>query len=189
MARHPTTLPNQVRGAQVLDTSPQGQERRARRAGRGPLIIAGAGLVVIAVIVGLYLFQPWKAFTTTTVSEAAPSAGGGQAPVAAGAFVSLAHETTGRAEVHRLPDGSAVLHLAGLATSDGPDVRVWLSSRTADRAGDADQGEWLELGPLKGNRGDQNYAVPDGTDLTRYVSVVLWCKRFSVAFGAAPLTT
>ena len=79
--------------------------------------------------------------------------------------------------------------MTGLSTSDGQDVRVWLSSQTAQHASDTDNGDWLELGPLKGNRGDQNYAIPVGTDLTKYPSVVLWCKRFSVAFGAAPVTS
>ena len=67
-------------------------------------------------------------------------------------------------------------------------MRVWLSGQPADHAADTDKGTWLELGPLKGNKGDQNYTIPTGTDLTKYPSVVLWCKRFSVAFGAAPLT-
>jgi hypothetical protein len=52
-----------------------------------------------------------------------------------------------------------------------------------------DDGDWVELGKLKGNKGDQAYAIPAGTDLDRLGSVSIWCKRFSVSFGAATLTS
>ena len=45
----------------------------------------------------------------------------------------------------------------------------------------------FDLGALKGNIGDQNYEVPDGVDPTSYTSVVVWCDRFNVSFGAADL--
>lgn len=168
-------------------------------------LIAAATLALL-----LYLFQPWALFTVTTVHDALPGATAPvtlrpaptttssapeispppSAPVALttpGSFRSYEHQTSGTAQLLRLPDGSAVLRLTGLSTSNGPDVRVWLSSRTVDTAADADQGAWLELAGLKGNRGDQNYVLPAGADISKYASVVLWCRRFSVAFGAAPL--
>jgi electron transfer DM13 len=46
---------------------------------------------------------------------------------------------------------------------------------------------YVDLGALKGNRGDQNYRVPAGTDIARFHSVVIWCRRFTVGFGVAPL--
>ena len=83
------------------------------------------------------------------------------------------------------------LRLVDLETSNGPDLRVWLSDQPV-RAGVAgwrvfDDGAWVELGRLKGNRGDQAYAVPAGTDLASLSSVSIWCRRFSVSFGAATL--
>jgi hypothetical protein len=48
---------------------------------------------------------------------------------------------------------------------------------------------FVELGPMKGNKGDQNYEVPSSVDLASYRSVTIWCKRFSVNFGSAPLST
>ena len=50
--------------------------------------------------------------------------------------------------------------------------------------GDRDFATYLDLGSIKGNHGEQNYAVPAGTDIGRYRSVVIWCKRFSVGFYA-----
>jgi hypothetical protein len=50
-----------------------------------------------------------------------------------------------------------------------------------------DDGEYVSLGKLKGNKGSQNYTLPDGIDLARYTSVSIWCDRFDVSFGAAEL--
>ncbi|MFF0740374.1 DM13 domain-containing protein [Streptomyces sp. NPDC004111] len=168
-------------------------------------------LLVLAVLagVGLFLFQPWKAFTDTTVEESLPGAavpaassgptaggpsrtGGGMPPagprdLAKGRFVSHEHDTGGSARTVRLADGSRVLRFEDLKTSEGPDVRVYLSTRDpgAVKAGLADGA--VELGRLKGNLGNQNYPIPADIDLTRYRSAVIWCARFSVSFGAAGL--
>ena len=48
---------------------------------------------------------------------------------------------------------------------------------------------FVEIAPLKGNIGDQNYELPASLDLGKYHAVTIWCKRFSVNFGSAPLTT
>jgi hypothetical protein len=159
-------------------------------------------LVALAVAAGaaLYAFQPWKAFTTTTVDEAFPSVAApgtpsapprgaaGPADLAKGTFVSHEHATSGTARTVRLADGKqSVLRIENLATSEGPDVRVYLSTRDA-RSVEKGLGEGaVELGRLKGNRGNQNYGVPDGVDPSAFRSAVIWCARFSVSFGAADL--
>ena len=48
---------------------------------------------------------------------------------------------------------------------------------------------FIDLGSMKGNKGDQNYDVPAGVDLDKYKSVSIWCARFGVNFGAASLAT
>ena len=78
------------------------------------------------------------------------------------------------------------MRLEELETSNGPDVHITLSPTPANR-GDRDYGDYLDLGSLKGNRGNQNYTVPAGTDLTKFRSVVIWCRRFSIGFGVAPI--
>ncbi|WP_229074444.1 DM13 domain-containing protein [Actinoplanes sp. DH11] len=172
-------------------------------------------VVVVLGAAALYWFQPWRLFTDTTVSEsltvvasAAPreSASGSPVPAASsspspaapgpvvikqGTFVTHEHDTTGTARIIREPDGSHRLELAGLNTSDGPDLRVWLSDQPV-RTGTAgwrvfDDGEYAELGKLKGNRGDQVYRIGAGVDPAGFSSVSIWCKRFAVSFGAAAL--
>ncbi|KWV30647.1 DM13 domain-containing protein [Micromonospora rifamycinica] len=111
--------------------------------------------------------------------------------VSRGAFVSHKHDTSGDARIVRTTDGRHRLELVGLDTSNGPDLKVWLTDRPVhtSRAGWGvfDDGRRVELGRLKGNRGDQAYAIPAGTDLTGLTSVTIWCARFAVSFGAAPL--
>ena len=176
---------------------------------RRPLTWVLAVVLAVAGGVGLAWFQPWKLVTDREVDEtlavvAAPEASASAVPPAAslaapqpavvrrGAFISHEHETSGQARVVRRVDGSHVLELVGLDTSNGPDLRVWLSDQPVlpGRPGwhVFDDGEWVELGRLKGNQGNQAYPIPAGTDLERLASVAVWCKRFSVSFGAAGLT-
>lgn len=121
--------------------------------------------------------------TTAGATAAVPTV------LSSGQFHSVAHETQGRATLHRLPDGRVVLRLTDFATSNGPDVRVYLvaapdaaDDETVTRAG------FVELGKLKGTDGDQNYDVPPGLDLNKYRAATIWCRRFSVNFATAPLT-
>jgi hypothetical protein len=157
------------------------------------------GLVVLGGV-GWYLFRPELLFVNKKVSESlvtasAATAGqaseGATAPVSilAGRFHSVAHETTGTASVHDLGGGHRVLRLTDFATSNGPDVRVYLvAARDASDNATVTKAGYIELGKLKGNQGDQNYEIPAGADLTKYRAVTIWCHRFSVNFATAPLT-
>ncbi len=158
-----------------------------------PILWTTVVAVVVLAAVGLYLFQPWRLFTSNRVDEAAPVATDQRQvttePLATGSFVSHEHETSGSVEVQPLTDGKANLRLTDLRTSDGPALHVWLSDQPVeqDGGGNLDDGDHLDLGDLKGNEGNQNYAIPAGTDLDRFSTVTIWCERFSVSFGAAEL--
>jgi hypothetical protein len=111
--------------------------------------------------------------------------------VAAGEFISHEHDTTGAVEIVRHPDGRLQLVLRGLDTSNGPDLRIWVTDQPVI-AGTAgwrvfDDGRWTEIAKLKGNRGDQVYDLPPAVDLATARSVTIWCRRFAVSFGAAEL--
>ncbi|MCX4824602.1 DM13 domain-containing protein [Streptomyces sp. NBC_01142] len=158
-----------------------------------PVLWISTMVVVLAAAVGLYLFQPWRLFTTVRVDEAAPVAtnqqGSAARPLANGTFTTHEHETSGSVEIQQLEDGNATLRLTNLRTSDGPALHVWLSDQPVkqDGGGNLDDGKHVDLGELKGNEGNQNYAIPRGTDLNTYSTVTIWCERFSVSFGAAEL--
>lgn len=160
-----------------------------------PFLLPVAVVLVIALGVGLYLFQPWRLVTNRTTSEqllvptSTPAAPAGPVAVASGMFRSLEHATVGTATLVRLPDGRHSVQFAGLDTSDGPDLHVYLSDKPSTSAEAAFGTGFTSLGKLKGNRGDQVYEIPADTPLETVRSVVIWCKRFSAGFGVAPLET
>ena len=99
-----------------------------------------------------------------------------------------AHKGQGLAEVLQTADGTYLLRLSDFQVTNGPDLKVWLvtaDNPTASR--DVSASEWLSLGPLKGNIGDQIYPIPADAEIDRYRSVVIWCEQFSVLFSPAPL--
>ncbi len=134
-----------------------------------------------------YLFSPL--WIDRVVSEGLPAEL--QMSVAAqGVFrnADAAHRGAGNATIYSTPAGSAVLRFTKFAATNGPDLKVWLVKAGDIRSsGDVTASEWVSLGPLKGNKGDQNYVIPQGTDLSGYQSVVIWCEQFGVLFAAADI--
>ncbi|MEU2855713.1 DM13 domain-containing protein [Streptomyces syringium] len=156
-----------------------------------------AGLVAVGA--GVFWFQPWKLWVDETVREAlpavadAPAAGSATArTLASGELISHEHATSGTVRILRLADGTRVLRLENLDTSNGPDLRVLVADAPVKKGTAGwrvfDDGAHVSLGKLKGNKGDQNYVLPAGLDLDRYTSVSIWCDRFDVSFGAAALS-
>ncbi len=168
-----------------------------------------AALVVIALAgFAVYWFAPQKLLFNQRVDEALPVTTGvpdaptstgpvGGQPVetpperlvlASGGFGSLEHGTTGRAIVVELADGRRFLRLEDLDTSNGPDLRVYLTDQPlSDDWYVWDDGEVVDLGALKGNVGSSNYEISAGLDLSRFRTAVVWCRRFEVGFGVAPI--
>jgi hypothetical protein len=196
-------------------TVKSGRRRRIRT-------IVAAGIAVVGLVIGLVLFKPWLLFVDVRVDEqlptvatataqaqpspvasspasAVPSAAVPSAPapagpvqLAAGSLISHEHTTSGTVRIIKQPDGVRVLTLEDLATSNGPDVHVWLSAAHVVEgtggwftAGSADH---YDLGIIKGNQGNQVYEIPADVDLSKYTSVDLWCVQFSVSFGATELS-
>jgi hypothetical protein len=134
-----------------------------------------------------YLFSPL--WIDRVVSEGLPMEL--QMSVAAqGAFrdADAVHKGKGNATIFSTPTGSAVLRFTDFTATNGPDLKVWLVKAGNIRSSDdVTASEWVSLGPLKGNKGDQNYVIPQGTDLSAYQSVVIWCEQFGVLFAAADI--
>jgi hypothetical protein len=144
--------------------------------------------MVVAGGAAWYAFRPERLFIDQKVNEQFPTVSAASNKLAIGQFHSGAHETRGTATVFQLADGKKTLRLSDFATSNGPDVHVYLVA-----AGDAKDNDtvtkagFIDIGSLKGNIGDQNYDLPADTDLAKYRAVTIWCKRFSVNFATAPL--
>ncbi len=98
------------------------------------------------------------------------------------------HKGEGSATLYELPDGSHVLRFEDFRVTNGPDLRVILASHPDPMSrGNVHSGEYVELGKLKGNIGNQNYPLPEGLSPDDYNSVIIYCKPFQVIFSVAPL--
>jgi Electron transfer DM13 len=150
-------------------------------------------VIAVVLLVAWYAFRPERLFVNQRVHEELPTAQVANSParpLASGKFHSGAHPTSGTATVYQLTDGTRVLRFTDFKTSNGPDVHVYLVA--ADDASDNEsvtKAGFVDLGSIKGNIGDQNYTLGSDVDLSKYRAVSVWCKRFSVNFGAAPLST
>ena len=150
----------------------------------------GIPIAAIVILVAWYAFRPERLVVNRRVDEAMLTAQGESSPqpLESGRFYSILHPTEGTATIYRAGNGDRVLRLTSFRTSNGPDVHVYMVA--ADDAKDAvtvQQAGFIDLGGLKGNIGDQNYILGSDVDLGKYRAVSIWCKRFSVNFGAAAL--
>jgi hypothetical protein len=182
--------------------------RHPRRSVAGAALLAG-----IALPLGWYLASPL--FLSTSIDEplpvaaapassaspparatpaasASPARTAAPTPVPTPSLISRSGAFTGADDFHfgrgtatliETSPGSFVLRLENFEVRNGPDLYVYLSP-SADGYADGT----TELARLKADRGNQNYDVPAGADLTRIASVVIWCKAFSVQFAVAPLS-
>ena len=146
--------------------------------------------LIIAVAGAWYAFRPERIFINQRVNEQFPTASAANNQLASGQFHNGAHDTKGMATVFQLADGKKTLRLTNFETSNGPDVHVYLVAAQDAKDNDAvTKAGFVDLGSLKGNIGDQNYELPASADLATYRAVTIWCKRFSVNFGTAPLNS
>jgi len=103
-----------------------------------------------------------------------------------GSFVGVGdgiHDAQGIAKVIPIEGGGNVLRLEDLIVTNGPDLYVYLSTDSTDKSAS----DFVNLGRLKANIGNQNYQIPEGTDISKYDTVLIWCRAFSVLFGSADL--
>jgi len=147
-------------------------------------------VAALAALGAWYEFRPERLVVNHRTDEAMPTVRGGSSTQAleSGTFYSILHPTQGTATIYQMGDGTRVLRLANFSTSNGPDVHVYMvAAEDAKDAPTVEKSGFVDLGVIKGNIGDQNYALGNDLDLAKYRAVSIWCKRFSVNFGAAAL--
>ena len=149
-------------------------------------------VAVVAVIAGISITFASPLFYDTEINESIPSTMIKENTMIKedipksyeGVFVGVhdgIHNAEGQSKVIFLDDGREILRLEDFKSTNGPDLYVYLST-------DTDATDIVTLGKLKANVGNQNYEIPDGTDLNKYNKVLIWCKSFSVLFGSSELT-
>ena len=90
------------------------------------------------------------------------------------------HNAKGLAKILTISNGSQILRLENFKSTNGPDVHLYLSNNKQAN-------DFIDLGRLKANNGNQNYKIPMDIEFNHYGYVLIWCKPFSVLFGSALL--
>lgn len=100
-------------------------------------------------------------------------------PAFRGDFFSGAHQTNGIATIDQQ---KTTLTLTNFKTDSGPDLNIYLAKSLGTITSDN-----VDLGNIKGVKGNFTYDLPDGVDYTLYKFVIVWCVDFDVNFGYAEL--
>jgi hypothetical protein len=144
-----------------------------------PIIIAA-----IIIPLGVYTISPF--FIERQIDESLPVTNTEttitQQTLFTGSFVGVMdgiHNAQGKANVIRVSDTN-YLRLEDFRATNGPDLHVYLAT-------DKQATDFVDLGSLKANNGNQNYEIPEEIDLAKYNKVLIWCQPFSVLFGSAEL--
>ena len=148
------------------------------------IFIAGA---IVGAPAGAFL---WYAFSPLLFDEVVVETLTEAQVVATGSFrdADRAHQGSGIATLVALPGGGHEIQLSEFEVTNGPDLEVWLSAHPDPAASsDVADNAWVALGQLKGNIGDQAYAIPADVDVSTFQSVVIWCEQFGVLFSPAAL--
>jgi hypothetical protein len=153
--------------------------------GRSALLLVSAALVALSI----WTISPL--FYATEVSEA-PPADVALTPLQQGSFtrIDAGHAGSGTATIVRDATGALILRLDDFSVTNGPDLFIGLSGHPQPRSStELHTDGYLQLEPLKGSRGSQNYLLPPDLDLSAYQSVVIYCRAFSVLFSTAELVS
>jgi hypothetical protein len=145
--------------------------------------ILGTGFgVALGFFLFPFVFPPPPAAEQITEADRA-------ALVATGTFIHAnpsdpIHYGKGRVSVYQ----RAVFLEPDFEVGPGPAFHVYLVPKANVRTeADVKETMFVDLGGLRAFKGSQRYPIPDGVDLSRYQSVVIWCQHFSVLISPADL--
>jgi len=141
----------------------------------------GVTIAVAVLVTTIVVYTIGPLFFDVTVNEGMPAA---SLAMPMGNFIGIGdgiHDAVDEVFVIEAEDGSKFLRFENFKASNGPDLYVYLAT-------DETASDYVSLGKLKGNIGNQNYLIPSGADLSNQDTVLIWCKQFSVLFGSAKLS-
>lgn len=108
--------------------------------------------------------------------------------LAFGKFHQVAHKGSGEAVILQKTNGQKILRLNDFRTAENPYLEILLIS-----APDALENETVKcsavlvLGKLLNSKGNQEYLLPENTDVLKYQAVTIWNCKYAVNYTTAPL--
>lgn len=100
----------------------------------------------------------------------------------AGEFVSVNHPTAGLARIKQV-DGIYRVFLEGMATDQGPDLKVVVTTQSGEN--------WKEnyqvIGDFHMIQGDSSYDLPADLDPNTIQTLLIWCEEHDSLYGFATL--
>jgi len=138
-----------------------------------PVVIV---LIVLVLGVAYYLISPL--FRVIEVQEETPE----EMTITAEHFElvgTFGHRVSGTVSIVETDNGR-IARYEDFETVNGPNLHVYLAK-------DLDAREYLDLGPIKGTKGNINYEIPDDVNLSEYRYIMHWCVPFGVLFNYAKL--
>ena len=139
------------------------------------------------------MMSAWVCLTAFAFAISAGEANGAETIVSKSVFHGGPHApadtASGGVSLVKLENGKYELRLGDdFSTTPGPDLFVYLSASADPKDGDAITGnEFVDAGKLGSPTGGQKYSLASDFDPSKFKSVAIWCKQFSVLFGAATL--
>ncbi len=101
-------------------------------------------------------------------------------PNMSGSFKGYGSENvSGTAQIF-LTNTQYTLKLENFSTTNGPDLKVYLSKAASPT-------DFISLGDLKSTNGNQVYDIKGTPDFSQYRFVLIHCERFNHLFGSAEL--
>jgi len=149
-----------------------------------------AAVLALAGCAGAAASAPPTAPPTATVQytatpSAAPTAAG---PVSQGTFHDVDGTATGTVLLFHNTDGTFTITFEdfSIASAAGTNV-VLVTNKDVTADGQVDKTMLVDLGPLKGTSGMQDFSVPASADVMTFHTVILWDPAMAHAIAAAPL--
>jgi hypothetical protein len=110
------------------------------------------------------------------------------AAVKSGNFVKGEAPTTGGVKIVKI-NGQHFLEIDGAfsTTDQAPDLHVVLDPSATPGKNYSNQNSFVNLGKLQNVKGAQRYPIPSAVDISRFKSVVIWCRMANANIGYAAL--
>ena len=132
--------------------------------------------LILTVILSLLLFS-CKKTSTATLNEVASAT---STQKLSGSFMGYGSEkVSGQAKIYLMAN-KYMLQLENFSTTNGPDLKVYLS-KAASPSG------FISLGDLKSTNGNQLYEITGMPDFSQHKFVLIHCERYNHLFGSAEL--